>query len=303
MNILLTGGTGCLAQNFVTTMIESNPSMTFTILSTHPTLAMHIYHKYKECMTITDKISENTTTPDILINLAGSPIISGPISLRNYSLIENSRLTYTAHLCQKLKQYNKLPRLFLSASAAGIYREAYETHTENSPYLGGDFIANLAMNWENTVWEGCKTMPTRTVLLRLGNVIAPKSMFFLQMKKAIIRGLGFKIKKPQTFMPWIDISDVLGAIAHIIRTPSIKGPVNLVSPELITFNEFAQSLCEQLHHKIHLKLAPSIFNITHGKLAPAITKNIKVRPKLLIDSGYNFCCPSIETAIADALKM
>lgn len=301
MNVLLTGSTGCIARHFVHSMLKSNKNLTFTLLTTHPKTAAHIYSKFKKSITILSYIDEHTPKPDIILNLAGAPIISGPISLRLYGEIESSRLEYTKNLCGQLKKYNLFPHIFISASASGIYRASPESHSENSPQLGGDYIANLAMNWENAVWEGCKTAPTRTVLLRLGNVIAPDSNFFTQMAKIFKRGLGFTIKGEPIEMPWIDINDVLGAIAHIIRTPEIKGPVNLTSPEGCAFNDFAKNLAKALGKKTPLKLSPRIFTLTQGKLAPAITKSLQVIPEVLIKTGYMFCCPDIETALKEAL--
>jgi len=83
---------------------------------------------------------------DILINLSGVTILarwSESYKKRLYS----SRIDTTKKLVDAIEICKDRPKLFLSASAVGIY-ESNLVHNDSSQNYADDFLAHLCLDWE-----------------------------------------------------------------------------------------------------------------------------------------------------------
>jgi NAD dependent epimerase/dehydratase family enzyme len=55
-------------------------------------------------------------------------------------------------------------------------------------------------------------------------------------------GVGGVIGSGQQYMSWVTLDDVVGAIAHALVTEQLRGPVNVVAPQVVTNQDFTKTL-------------------------------------------------------------
>jgi len=92
----------------------------------------------KEFSLPTEELAKRMQGVDVIVNLAGAPVISRWTEEYKKVLYE-SRITLTRKLVSACKLLEKPPRLFLSTSAIGCY-SATGTHTEDDNILVDDFL-------------------------------------------------------------------------------------------------------------------------------------------------------------------
>ena len=92
----------------------------------------------------------------------------------------------------------------------------------------------------------------------------------------------------------MSLDDAIYALGHIIRTPSLSGPVNLVSGA-VTNKEFSRILGRVFRRAAILPAPSIVLKMLLGEMAEELLlASAKVTPKKLIDSGYQFRFPDLE---------
>ena len=87
----------------------------------------------------------------------------------------------------------------------------------------------------------------RVVNARFGVVLDPQGGMLQKLLPSFKLGLGAKIGYGRQLLSWVSLYDVIRAIQFVIDTPTIHGPVNMVSPQIVTQDEFSHILASVLH--------------------------------------------------------
>lgn len=240
----------------------------------------------------------------LLINLAGKPIKTTFTEQNKRELIL-SRTSTTTQLGKAIEACQQAPEIWFNASGAHIYGTSQaQIHTEQAPLDNSFFPALMAAAWEQAFFSfDLKT--TRQIALRIaivlgkdGGVLAP----YLQLSKW---GLGGKQGNGLQEFSWIHLEDVYQSLLFMAAHPTIKGPVNLASPEPIPNKILMKSIRKALGMPIGLP-APSLGIKVGAALmgieSDLILKGLYVYPKALIDAGYTFRYGQIDEALAAILK-
>jgi NAD dependent epimerase/dehydratase family enzyme len=81
-------------------------------------------------------------------------------------------------------------------------------------------------------------------------------------------------------------------------TPSVQGPVNAVAPQPLTNRDFATVLGRVLGRPTLLPLPACAARFAFGEMADALLlASTRVEPRRLIDTGYAFRYPDLESAL------
>jgi len=116
-------------------------------------------------------------------------------------------------------------------------------------------------------------------------------------------GLGGIIGSGKQYMSWIALDEVLGIINHIIHVENLQGPLNVVSPHLVTNRTFTKILGKILARPTFLPMPAWLARIIFGEAADELLlSNLQVSPQKLINSGYQFCMPDLEKTLRGFLK-
>lgn len=244
-----------------------------------------------------DKLAEILSGTFCVINLAGAPILQR-WTAANKEIIRSSRTESTINITQainKLSPENR-PRLFISASAIGIY-SANATHTEESTSFAQDFVGSVVKDWENA--SANLSTDVRKVIFRIGIVIGKESKTIQNLLPVFKMGLGGKVSSGLQPFPFIHISDVTNAFLWAINTPGAIGIYNLVAPENINNKTFSQVLADALHRPMIFTVPSFVLKIALGNASNLLLSSPQAFPKRLIDEGFKFSYPDIKSALEE----
>jgi uncharacterized protein (TIGR01777 family) len=177
---------------------------------------------------------------DAVVNLAGASIADGRWTTQRKELLGTSRINTTRALVNALAKMNIRPSVLVSASAIGIYgNRGDETLTEESK-PGIDFLASLAQEWEAEALKA-EALGIRVVLARFGIILAREGGALPKMLVPFRFGAGGKLGSGQQWMSWVALEDVVGILRFAIENNSVRGPINIVSPQPLQNAEFTKA--------------------------------------------------------------
>lgn len=248
-----------------------------------------------------DALKEEIRNTDIIINLAGSPILKR-WTKRNKEQIYNSRVQTTRNLVQAINLLNKdeRPGKFISASAIGIYKNGSQ-HTESSRNFSNGFLFAVTSNWENEL----KKLP-RSVqqnIFRIGLVIGKEAKTIVNLVFPFKLGIGASLGNGKQAFPFIHVKDLVRAFIWAVEYKNESGVYNLVSPASITNKEFTTAFAKQLNRTAFLSIPAFFLKASLGEASILLLKSPIVVPKALLDAGFKFEYPTIELALSEILSI
>ncbi len=239
---------------------------------------------------------------DAAVHLAGESISAFPWTDEGKRRILSSRVKGTRLLCESFSRLDRPPKTFVCASAVGYYGDrGNEVLREDSP-PGTGFLAQVCREWEAAT-EAAGRKGIRVVRLRIGMVLSPKGGALARMLGIFRAGLGGRVGSGDQYMSWIALDDLVGAIDHAIRTGSLEGPVNAVSPRPVTNREFARTLGRVLGRPAVLPVPAFAVRLVLGEMVnELLLASARVEPDRLLLSGYAFRHPELEGALRHLLR-
>lgn len=244
---------------------------------------------------------ESVSGFDAVVHLAGESIM-GLWTDAKKERIRNSRVRGTRHLAEALARADKRPKVFVSASAIGYYgNRAGEVLTEQSA-VGNGFLADVSQAWEAAA-ERAAQAGIQVVHPRIGVVLSPNGGALKAMLTPFRLGLGGRLGDGNQWMSWIDLRDLIQAFLYLLRTPAIRGPVNMVSPNPVTNTEFTKTLGSVLSRPAILPVPAFAINLATGEMGKELLlASARVEPEALIASGFHFQHPELKESLAGLLQ-
>ena len=230
---------------------------------------------------------------DAVINLAGCTI-ARRWTRRYKQQIYHSRIETTRNVMAAMA--GSPCQVLLSASAIGFYGHAGEAVlTESSP-AGDDFLARLAIDWE-TAARADVPKAARVVQMRFGVVLGQDGGAVAQMVPVFRRGLGGPIGSGQQWFSWIHIDDLVAAVIFLFQQPDVDGPVNFTAPQPVRQGELARRLGRHMGRPAWVSTPAPILRLALGELAETLLASQRVVPERLLNLGFTFRYPDIESAV------
>jgi hypothetical protein len=230
-----------------------------------------------------------------VVHLAGAPILKRWTE-KNRKAMYDSRIITTRNLVNAIKSLPApaRPKIFISASAIGIY-EAGLTHTESSTCYAGHFAAQLTREWEASS-EGLPK-GVRRLIFRVGLVIDRNATLVRMLKLPFRLYAGGPVGNGRQPFPFIHLDDVTGAILWGIRNHEAQGIYNLTAPEQISNKDFSAAFGKSLNRPSWFPVPVWILKILYGKASRLIFESPAVLPERLQNEGYRFRYPDIRSAL------
>jgi uncharacterized protein (TIGR01777 family) len=245
-----------------------------------------------------DIIEDSFENADVVIHLAGEPIGNERWSESKKLSIIESRVKSTSLLAKTLAEMKNPPKLFICASAIGLYGNRGEEELDEDSTAGRDFISQVCSSWEAAA-KPAEERGIRTVYLRIGVALSPKGGALQRMMPPTAFGLGAVAGSGRQFLSWVSMDDVLYAVTHIMETDGICGAVNLTSPNPVRWTQFADEIASAMNRPRFLKIPESVIRMVYGQMGgEVLLSGAKVMPKKLLESGFTFRYP----LLSDTLK-
>jgi uncharacterized protein (TIGR01777 family) len=133
--------------------------------------------------------------------------------------------------------------------------------------------------------------------IRTGLVMGPGGGAFGPILRLARLGLGGPLGNGKQWWPWISLLDGVRAISHLIDQPDLTGPFNLAAPGEARQGQIARSIGEVLGRPALLPAPEFALRLVVGGFAEGIVASQRVRPERLVDSGFQFAHPDVQSAI------
>ena len=238
---------------------------------------------------------------DAVVHLAGENISQGRWTDAKKARIRHSRVRGTQLLAQTLARPAGRPKVLVTASAIGFYGNRGDEQLDEQSPPGSGFLAHVCRQWESAT-EPAAEAGVRVVPLRLGLVLSSTGGALAKMLPIFRLGLGGPLGSGRQYVSWITLDDVIGAIQHAIAADSLRGPVNAVAPHPVTNREFTRALGRALRRPALLPAPAFALRVILGQMADELLlASTRVLPRRLLDSGFRFRDPGLESALKRVL--
>jgi uncharacterized protein (TIGR01777 family) len=234
---------------------------------------------------------------NVIIHLGGENISAHRWSNLQKMKIKNSRVRSTRILTHSLISLKTPPDLLITASAVGYYGHCESDLLDENSKAGNLFLSEVCTEWE-AVTKPAAESGIRVVNLRFGMILSRDGGALPRLLKLVKIGLGGVIGNGRQYVSWITLEDVASAIIHIINTNEISGAVNMVTPHPVTNRELTKILGQILSRPTIMRVPSIVLKILYGQMAQELLlSSARVYPSKLLDSGYRFKHPTLESAL------
>jgi uncharacterized protein (TIGR01777 family) len=241
---------------------------------------------------------------DAVIHLAGKNVATRWTGAAKNELFDSrveGTKTISNAVAESFRTTGK-PAVLISASAIGYYGpRGNEVLTEESA-PGAGFLHDICVAWEAAA-QSAKDAGVRVVHPRIGVVLSKEGGALGKMLPIFKLGGGGRLGDGRQWWSWITIGDVVGAMLFAIQNP-IRGPVNFVGPNPATNAEVTKVLGEVMHRPTIFPIPRFALHLVMGKEAAEETAlaSMRVLPKRLLESGYQFAHADLRTALQNVLS-
>jgi len=237
---------------------------------------------------------------DAVVNLSGANISKGRWTKKRKQQILDSRVLTNRKIVQAFSRMDNTPRVFITGSAVGYYGPAGDKILDEASPPGHDFLASVCVGLEEQAFKA-RQYEIRTVALRTGVVLAAGGGALPKMVLPFKLGRGGRLASGRQWFPWIHIDDVARLILFVLENDALEGPINAVSPGIVTNRGFTKTLAGVLRRPAFFPVPEVALRVALGEMAQAVLASQRVEPAELLSAGYQFYYPQLKTALQDLL--
>lgn len=243
---------------------------------------------------------KDVSSIDGVIHLGGAPIADRRWSDSVCEELRSSRILSTELLVETLKEANVSPKVFICASAIGIYGDRLDEKLTERSSVGSGFLAGLTSDWEKMA---SKASIERVIYARFGIVLSPTGGALCKMLLPFRLGVGGRLGAGHHYMSWITLSDAVSALMFMLESSNSKGPINIVSPSPVRNEEFTRILGKVLGRPALLPVPSFALRLLFGSMVDEVLlSSQRVIPDVLLREGFKFDDSNLETALSEMLN-
>ena len=238
---------------------------------------------------------------EAVVHLGGRNVAAGRWTASVKAQLRQSRVQTTQLLATRLAGLAAPPQVLVCASAIGIYGHRRDEELDEESDTGEGFLAELGRAWEGASGVAAEA-GIRVVQARLGIVLSRRGGALAKMLLPFRLGVGGKIGDGRQYVGWISLEDAVAALIYAVENDALRGPVNLTAPQQVTNAELTRTLGRVLRRPTLMPLPAFAAKLVLGELAEeGLLASQRVRPTRLLDAGFEFAYPELESALRRAL--
>lgn len=283
-HFLVTGATGFIGKALVKRLVNLGHHVTVVTRSTDKA-----WYLFGDHIDIVDDLGafDINRQIDVIVNLAGAPIVGWLWTPKRKRELVTSRLATTDALIKLVSRLNRKPELMISTSAIGFYGVHGEKRLIEVDGPGNGFQSSLCVEWERAA-EEIKTFGVRLVKLRLGLVLGKRGGMFPQLSLPWRFRINVTFGRGTHWMSWIHIDDVIGLILHAVDNEQMRGAVNATAPTPLKHRDFMDVFAKKAATAISVRIPTRLLRFGLGELSELFVDGQKVMPVVAQSLGYKF---------------
>lgn len=236
---------------------------------------------------------------DGVVNLCGYPIASYWTAKRK-ELLRSSRIETTNALVRQIADSRisgDRPKVLVSASAVGIYGDAYERLLDEGAPLGDDFLSAICIDWEDAACaaenSGCRVVTIRTGIVLgaegvLPRMLAPTRLF-----------VGGPIGNGRQWVSWVHIADIAGLYRFALENDGVSGALNAGAPNPVRMATLSAEIGHAVRRPSWLPVPAAVLDIVMGEVTPFVLMSQRMSANKALDAGYVFQFAHVADALDD----
>ena len=245
--------------------------------------------------------SEYADGAHAIVNLAGENIGSSRWTPAKKQAIMQSRRDAGQAVTEAVKSSNIKPRVVVQASAVGFYGSRDDDALDESSSPGEGFLTDVTKEWERSTQE-VESLDVRRVIIRSGVVLGKNGRALQRLLKPFQYFVGGFLGNGKQWFSWIHLEDELNAILFLLNKENLKGVFNLTAPNPLIQKDFARILGKTLGRPSWLPVPGFMLRLGLGKMADEmVLVSQRATPQRLLEAGYRFLFPDVESALKDIL--
>ncbi|MFF7362975.1 TIGR01777 family oxidoreductase [Streptomyces sp. NPDC008125] len=237
---------------------------------------------------------------DAVVHLAGAGVGDHRWTEAYKKEIRDSRVLGTAAVAEALASLDTPPKVLVSGSAIGYYGDTGDRAVDESAPPGEGFLPSVCEEWEAAT-APAEEAGVRTVHARTGLVVASGGGAWGKLFPLFKAGLGGRLGNGRQYWSFIALHDHVAALRHLLDTDTLSGPVNLTAPDPVTNAEVTAAMGRVLHRPTLFTAPAPALRLALGDFAEDVLGSQRVVPRKLLDSGFAFAFPGVDSAIRAAL--
>ncbi|KAA0942147.1 TIGR01777 family protein [Sporosarcina sp. ANT_H38] len=296
MKIVIAGGSGFVGQKLTDTLLNEGHEI---IILSRKESKIDGNIKYVKWLQKGIFPENEINSADAFINLAGVSINKGRWTTKHRNQIYASRMEATDELLRIISALQTKPAVLINASAIGIYRASEDNvYTEESQDYADDFLGRTVMDWEKKA-ASVESEGIRVVFMRFGVILGLDGGALPLMVLPYKLFAGGTVGTGNQRVSWVHIKDVTRGIAFALDNTSLYGPVNVTSPFPKRMKYFGKTIGSVLNRPHWIPVPSFAMKIVLGKKSALVLEGQHVLPEKLLDNGFKFHYPTLESALND----
>ena len=307
MRVLITGGTGLIGRALCACLASDGAEV--IVLSRSPDRAANLPSGVRA-----ERWDARTAAgwahladgADAIVNLAGASLSGRSLLPRRWTserkrAIRNSRLDAGRAVVEAVSQASRKPGVVVQSSGVGYYGFRGDELLDEDASPGDDFLARLARDdWEPST-APVEEMGVRRVIIRTAAVLDRHEGALPSMMLPFRLFVGGPLGSGKQGLSWIHRADEVAAIRFLIEHGEARGAFNLSAPNPTTNAGFGRVLGRVMRRPYYFPVPAFTMKLAFGEVTGVLLEGQRAVPRRLLDLGFAFRFPDLETALRDLL--
>ncbi len=298
MKVIVTGSHGLIGGELVASLFAGGHQVTRLVRNTSPGAGEVAWAPAAGTIE-----AEKLEGHDAAVHLAGAGIGDHRWTDEHKRAVLDSRVQGTALLARTLAGLSSPPEVLVSGSAVGFYGpDPGDRELTEADDRGTGFLADVVARWEEAASPAAEA-GIRVARMRSGVVLSAKGGALAKQLLPFKAGIGGRMGTGRQWLSWISVDDEIAAIAHLLTTDELSGPVNVTSPQPVTNAEYTATLARVLKRPAILPTPTPALQLLFGRemVKEMMLGGQRVLPARLQASGFTFAHPELEGALRHLL--